>query len=58
MCFPADGYPMVRSECKECYDMDGNDGGNCPFLFRYADVVDYDCRVKKKTADKRIWTDI
>lgn len=55
MCFPAGGYPLVRSECKSCNDMNGNNDGNCPFLFRYADTGDYGCRLKSKNADRLIY---
>lgn len=55
MCFPAGGYPLVRSECKTCRDMEGSDDGNCPFLFRYADTGDYGCRLKSKNANPMIY---
>ena len=55
MCFPADSYPLVRSECKQCYDMEGNDSGNCPFLFMYADTMGYGCRLLIKNADNLIY---
>jgi len=56
MCFPADGYPLVRHECKECRDMAGHDHGNCPFLFRYANGG-YGCRLKEKTAQDMVYYD-
>ena len=55
ICFPAGGYPLVRSECKECYDMDGNDSGNCPFLLRYADTGDYNCRLLLKNDNRLVY---
>lgn len=46
MCFPTE-YPYVRSECKE--------SGGCPFLFKYADTQNYNCRLRVKTAAERVY---
>jgi hypothetical protein len=50
MCFPTD-YPYVRSECKK----PGTDSDNCPFLFRYANTGNYNCRLRVKDASDRVY---
>lgn len=55
MCFPADGYINVRSECKSALEGKVNEDGNCPFLFCYADDGDYGCRLKTKNAGDRVY---
>lgn len=58
MCFPADGYPFVRSECKRSEERDEelSDGdGNCVFLLRYADTLNYECRLRVKSDKQRVY---
>lgn len=57
MCFPSDGYPLVRSECKrlaEDHELFGEDG-NCVFLFRYANTLGYNCRLLERTDKEQVY---
>lgn len=57
MCFPAGGYPLVRSECKrlsEDHELFGEDR-NCVFLFRYANTLNYNCRLLERTDKQMVY---
>lgn len=58
MCFPADGYPLVRHECKRSEERDeelSDNDGNCVFLLRYADTLNYECRLRVKSDKLRVY---
>ena len=58
MCFPAGGYPLVRHECKgipKDHELHGEDR-NCVFLVRYANIVEYGCRLLEKTDKKSVYS--